>query len=77
MACERTRWNFFLNGTKTRPEKTSKSTRLKRLRVHGLLKKVGRCYKYYLTEFGRQVTTMALKLRKMVVIPTLARLASA
>ncbi len=49
---------------------------LKRLRVHGVLKKVGRCYKYYLTEFGRQVTTMALKLREMVVIPAFARSAS-
>jgi hypothetical protein len=50
---------------------------LKRLRVHGVLKKVGRCYKYYLTEFGRQVTAMALKLREMVVIPAFARPASA
>ena len=49
---------------------------LKRLRVHGVLRKVGRCYKYYLTEFGRQVVTMALKLREMVVIPTFARPAS-
>jgi hypothetical protein len=45
---------------------------LKRLRVHGLVKKVGRRYKYYLTEFGRQVALMALKLREMVVIPGLA-----
>jgi hypothetical protein len=45
---------------------------LKRLRVHGLIKKVGRRYKYYLTEFGRQVVLMALKLREMVIIPELA-----
>ena len=45
---------------------------LKRLRVHGLIKKVGRRYKYYLTDFGRQVAVMALKLREMVVIPALA-----
>jgi len=45
---------------------------LKRLRVHGLIKKVGRQYKYYLTEFGRQVVLMALKLREMVIIPELA-----
>jgi hypothetical protein len=45
---------------------------LKRLRVHGLIKKVGRHYKYYLTEFGRQVITMALKLREMFIIPELA-----
>jgi DNA-binding MarR family transcriptional regulator len=48
---------------------------LKRLRVHGLIKKVGRRYKYYLTESGRQVVAMALKLREMVIIPELARLA--
>jgi len=46
---------------------------LNRLRVHGIIKKVGKCYKYYLTELGRQWTTMALKLREMVVIPTLAQ----
>jgi hypothetical protein len=46
---------------------------LKRLRVHGVIKKVGRRYKYYLTEFGRQVALMALKLREIVVIPALAQ----
>lgn len=45
---------------------------LKRLRVHGVIKKVGKRYKYYLTDFGRETATMALKLREMVVIPTLA-----
>jgi hypothetical protein len=28
---------------------------LKRLRLHGLIKKVGRTYKYYLTQFGRSL----------------------
>jgi hypothetical protein len=45
---------------------------LKRLRVHGLMKKVGNHYKYYLTALGRQVATTALKLRELVVIPSLA-----
>jgi hypothetical protein len=45
---------------------------LKRLRVHGVIKKVGRRYKYYLTDFGRETASMALKLREMVVIPQLA-----
>jgi hypothetical protein len=44
---------------------------LQRFRVHGLLKKVGRQYKYYLTDFGRKVVTMTLKLRELVVIPAL------
>lgn len=45
---------------------------LKRLRVHGLLRKVGRHYKYYLTDLGREVATMTLKLRELYVIPALA-----
>ena len=49
---------------------------LKRLRVHGPIKKVGRRYKYYLTELGRQIVALALKLREMVIIPELARLAA-
>ncbi len=52
---------------------TGQATRLlKRLRVHGLIKRVGGRYKYYLTEFGRQAATMALKLREMVIIPSFA-----
>jgi hypothetical protein len=57
------------------PDKNSGqvSRLLKRLHVHGLIKKVGKHYKYHLTNLGRQVATMALKLREMYVIPTLAR----
>jgi hypothetical protein len=46
---------------------------IKRLRVHGLIKKIGRTYKYYLTQAGRQVTVTALKLRELYVIPALAQ----
>jgi hypothetical protein len=72
---------FFISGftnqqlrTKYLPNKSaSQVTRLlKRLRVHGVIKKVGRRYKYYLTDFGREVAAVALKLREMVVIPQLA-----
>jgi len=45
---------------------------LKRLRVHGLIKRVGRTYKYYLTSLGRRVILTGLKLRELVVIPELA-----
>jgi DNA-binding HxlR family transcriptional regulator len=57
------------------PDKNSgQITRLlKRLRMHGLIKRVGKRYKYYLTNFGRQVSTMALKLCEMVIIPSLAQ----
>jgi hypothetical protein len=46
---------------------------INRLRAHGIIKKVGKRYKYYLTDLGRQWTTMTLKLREVVVIPALAQ----
>ena len=45
---------------------------LKRLHLHGFIRKVGKTYKYYLTKFGQQVLLAALKVRDLVVIPTLA-----
>jgi hypothetical protein len=56
------------------PDKNSGqvSRRLKRLRIHGLIKKVGRTYKYYLTQFGKDVVATGLKLRELVIIPQLA-----
>jgi hypothetical protein len=50
---------------------------IKRLRVHGLIKKIGRTYKYYLTQAGRQVAVIALKLRELYVIPALAQATAA
>jgi hypothetical protein len=46
---------------------------LKRLWIHGLIRKVGGTYKYYLSDLGRAVVTMGLKLKELVVIPELAR----
>lgn len=74
------RGEFFISGFTNKrlrqhlPDKSSSqvSRLLKRLRVHGLVKRVANTYKYYLTAFGRQVVTMALKLREMVVIPGFA-----
>jgi hypothetical protein len=56
------------------PEKNAgQITRLlRRLREHGLIKRVRKHYRYYLTSFGRQAVIMALKLREMVIIPSLA-----
>ena len=45
---------------------------LKRLRTHGLVKKVGHTYKYYVTAFGKEVVATAVKLRELVIIPQLA-----
>jgi hypothetical protein len=44
---------------------------LKRLRAHGLIKKIGNRYKYYLTALGRTTATTALTLRELVVVPML------
>jgi len=44
---------------------------IKRLRIHGLIKKIGRTYKYYLTKFGQRIITTALKTRELFVIPSL------
>lgn len=45
---------------------------LKRLRLHGLVKIVGKTYKYYLTRLGRSVVSCALQLREHLIIPALA-----
>ena len=50
---------------------------IKRLRLHGLIKSVGRTYKYYLTEFGRRVVLTGTVLRETLVVSTLARDAQA
>jgi len=45
---------------------------MKRLRLHGLIKKVGHTYKYYLTALGKQVIPLGLKLKELFIIPTLS-----
>jgi hypothetical protein len=45
---------------------------LKRLRLHGLIKKVGKTYKYYLTELGRRAVLIGLKLKEHLIVPGLA-----
>jgi hypothetical protein len=45
---------------------------LKRLRIHGLIKKIGHTYKYYLTRLGRKVALAALRLRRLFLIPSFA-----
>ncbi len=42
---------------------------MKRLRTHGLIKKTGRSYKYYLTGLGKQVVALGLKLKNLYIIP--------
>lgn len=45
---------------------------LKRLRVHGLIRKIGKSYKYYLTTFGKEIITCSQKIINMVMIPQLS-----
>jgi hypothetical protein len=45
---------------------------LKRLHTHGIIRKVGRTYKYYITKLGKAVIIAGLTIRNMSVIPQLA-----
>jgi len=42
---------------------------IKRLRMHGLVKKAARSFKYHLTALGKRVAATARKLKEMFVIP--------
>ena len=44
---------------------------LRRLHLHGLLRKIGRTYTYYLTGLGQRVLAAVLHLRELVVLPHL------
>jgi hypothetical protein len=69
----------FKNSTLRRllPDKTGPqlSRMLQRLHMLRIIRKASHAYKYYLTKFGQQVVLTALKLRDLVVIPSLAGLA--
>lgn len=45
---------------------------LKRLRLHGLVKKIAGTYRYYLTKLGRHVISAGLKLKELFLVPQLA-----
>jgi hypothetical protein len=47
------------------------SRQFKRLRLHGLIKKVGGTFKYYLTDLGRRTVVAALAVKQTVVVPAL------
>jgi hypothetical protein len=79
------RGEFSIRGFQNRsfriimPDKSGShvSRLFKRLRMHGLIKKVRGTYKYYLTHLGQKVANTALKLRTMFIIPSLAQPATA
>lgn len=48
----------------------SKISRLiKRLRIHGLIKKAADSYKYYVTKLGKETIIMAEKIKELVLVP--------
>lgn len=55
------------------PEKNTGqiSRQLKRLKIHGLIKKAKNSYKYYITRLGKQVILTVLKIKELVIIPAL------
>jgi len=44
----------------------------RRRRLHGLIKKVGKTYKYYATNFGQRILLAGLKLKEHLLLPALA-----
>jgi len=50
------------NGGKT-------SRLIKRMRVHGLIKKAADSYKYYLTKIGKETIIIAQKIKELVLVP--------
>ena len=80
LLCSIVRGEFNISGLQNKtlrrhlsqPSSSQVSRLLKRLRTHGLVKKVGHTYKYYVTAFGKEVVTTALKLRELVIIPQLS-----
>lgn len=77
-----TRGEFNITGFQNKsiraffPEKSTGmvSRILRRLRSHGIIKKVGRTYKYYLTKLGKAVIVTGLRIKQMMVAPELAGL---
>jgi hypothetical protein len=47
------------------------SRALRRLRMHGVIRKIGRTYRYHLTAFGRLTLIAGLHLRRFVLLPAL------
>ena len=73
------RGEFSINGLSNRrlrsilPDKSSGqiSRILKRLRMHGLIKKVGKSYRYYLTNLGKRLLIAGHKLIENIILPNL------
>ena len=72
--------NFVIKGFKSKdlknlfPDKSSEfiSRVLKRLRLKGLIKKVNKTYRYYLTSLGNHVINTALKIKELFIVQELS-----
>ncbi|MBU0499026.1 MAG: hypothetical protein KJ558_15285 [Gammaproteobacteria bacterium] len=51
---------------------TAMSRQLKRLRLRGLIKKVTRTYRYYLTRLGRAAIAAACSITRFQIVPAMA-----
>ena len=67
---------FNINGFKNKNIRkllefsSAKVSRLiKRLRVHGLVKKASDSYKYYITKLGKEAIIMSQKIKELVLVP--------
>jgi hypothetical protein len=73
------RQEFFISGFRNRqlqsffPHKSPAqiSHVLKRLHHHGLIRKIGCTYKYYLSKLGKRIVALGLKLKEMSIVPLL------
>ncbi len=61
------------NIRKYMPQKSSPqiSRILKRLKVKGLIKKIGNTYRYYMTKLGRKTVNTALKIKELFIVQNL------
>ena len=74
------RGEFNISGFKNRDlrkylqqKNTGQISRLiKRLRMHGLIRKAQNVYKYYLTKLGKKVIATSLKIKELMIVPKLA-----
>jgi hypothetical protein len=70
------RGQFFIHGFRNRSllqhlkqfRSSQISRLLERLRLHGIIKKIGRTYKYYLTEVGRHAAIAGLTLKNLFLV---------
>ena len=45
---------------------------LKRLKLHGLIRKIKGTYKYYLTSMGKQAIVAAMRIKEYIIVPSLS-----